>query len=319
MKAIKFKKRKTVAQLVIVPMVISASFSAIALPPWSEFGQASAVLDTLNSLQGGCPIESRDGLSLYTASPRAGGEGGLDIWVAHRPDEDSAFGLAENLGPPVNSSYNDFCPTPIGGNYLFFVSTRPSPHACSDDTATGDIYLTRWNPAKGWDEPTHLGCAEDGEGPNTAGAEFSPSLVEAEGRTFLFFSSTGYTGSHDIMVSEMTQDDTFPPGIPVTELNTEFDDRMPHVAKDGLEVVYSSDRPTWGNGQPAFGGQDVYYAWRESLSEPFSDPINLGPGINTSDSETRSSFSWDRERVNFGRAGEIYVTERQRIRGNSQN
>lgn len=312
MKLIMLLNKKTIAKLAIAPMVVGASLNAVALPPWSDFGPASAVLDTMNSVQGGCPIESRDGLSLYMASPRPGGEGGLDIWVAHRPDKGSSFGLAENLAPPVNSSYNDFCPTPIGGNYLFFVSTRPSPHACGEDTTTGDIYLTRWNPAKGWDEPVHLGCAEDGAGPNTAGSEFSPSLVEDKGRTFLFFSSTGYTDSHDIMVSEMRPDGTFPPATPVFELNTEFDDRMPNVAKDGLEVVFSSTRP---NG---FGSQDVYYAWRESLDDPFSDPVNLGSGINTAGGETRAGFSWDRERVNFGRGGEIYVTERYRVRGNSQ-
>lgn len=319
MKGINFQQRKSVAHLAIIPMILGASASAIALPPWSDFGPASAVLDIMNSVQGGCPIESRDGLTIYTASSRDGGEGGLDIWIATRPDEDSAFGLAENLGPPVNTSFNDFCPTPIGGKFLLFVSTRPADDACSDDPATGDMYLTRWNPAKGWQDPVNLGCAETGEGPNTAGAEFSPALVEDGGRTFLFFSSTGYTDSHDIMVSEMEPDGTFPPATPVWELNTASDDRMPNVSKDGLEIVFSSARDSWGGGEPAFGAQDVYYASRESLDDLFSDPVNLGPGINTADSETRASFSWDRERVNFGRTGEIYVTEREKLRGRDRD
>jgi hypothetical protein len=298
--------------LTVVLMGLSAS--VVALPPWSEFGPATADLDTANSVAGGCPIESRDGHSLYMASNRPGGEGDLDIWVAHRPDKDAAFGLAENLGPPVNSEYADFCPTPIGGKYLFFVSTRPAgPNeiVCGG----GDMYLTRLNPARGWEAPLNLGCAETGEGPNTAGSEFSPSLVEAEGKTFLFFSSTGYTDTHDLMVSQLRPDGSFAPATPVGELNTEHDDRMPNVSKDGLEIVFSSSRPTWGDGQAAFGGFDVYYAKRNSTDEPFSEPINLGPGINTAGSETRSSFSWDRERVHFGRAGEIYVTKREKIRG----
>lgn len=299
----------------ISTILFCTSFTALASPPWSDFGNAVAVQDEVNSVQGGCPIESRDGLTLYTASPRPGGEGGLDIWVNHRLNKDSAFGPAENLDPPVNSSANDFCPTPIGGNYLFFVSTRQTEDACSEDPSTGDIYLTQWNPAQGWLEPVNIGCAETGEGPNTAGSEFSPSFVEAEGRTFLYFSSTGYNDSHDIMVSEMQEDGSFPPATPVSELNTLSDDRMPNVSKDGLEVVFSSARADWGGGQAAYGAQDVYYASRESLDEPFSAPVNLGPGINTAGSETRASFSWDRTRVNFGRAGEIYVTEREKQRG----
>jgi hypothetical protein len=292
---------------------LCASSTALAKPRWSDFGPATAVLDTANSVAGGCPIESRDGLSLYMASSKAGGEGGLDIWVAHRPDKGSAFGMAENLGAPVNSAYNDYCPTPLNGKYLFFVSTRPAE---ADGVACGggDIYLTRDNPAHGWDTPLNLGCAETGDGVNTSGGEFSPSLVEAGGNVYLYFSSDG-TGDHDIYVSMMQPDGSFPPGVAVDELNTEFDDRMPNVSKDGLEIVYSSSRPTWGGGEAAFGSFDVYYAWRNSVDEPFSEPVNLGPGVNTADGETRSSFSWDGERVNFGRAGEIYVTEREKLRG----
>jgi hypothetical protein len=113
----------------------------------------------------------------------------------------------------------------------------------------------------------------------------------------------------------MLPDGSFAAATAVAELNTEHDDRMPNLTKDGLEIVFASSRPTWGGGQPAFGSFDIYYAWREHVDEPFSDPVNLGPGINTAGGETRSSFSWDRERVHFGRAGEIYVTKRERVRG----
>jgi len=292
---------------------LGASSTVLAKPRWSDFGPATAVLDTANSVAGGCPIESRDGLSLYMASSRDGGEGGLDVWVAHRPTKDSAFGMAENLGKPVNSPDNDYCPTPVGGKYLFFVSTRP---AGPDGVACGggDIYLTRNNPAHGWDSPINLGCAETGDGVNTQGGEFSPSLVEAGGNVYLYFSSD-HTGNHDLYVSMMQPDGSFSSGVAVDELNTEFDDRMPSVSKDGLEIVYSSSRPTWGGGQTSFGSFDVYYAWRNTVDEPFSEPINLGGDINTADGETRSSFSWDGERINFGRAGEIYVTEREKLRG----
>jgi len=292
---------------------LGKSSTTIANPRWSDFGPATAVLDTANSVAGGCPIESRDGLSLYMATGRDGGEGGLDIWVAHRPNKDAAFGLAENLGATVNSPDNDYCPTPIGGKYLFFVSTRPAKPG-SVACGGGDIYLTRKNPAHGWETPMNLGCAETGDGVNTSGGEFSPSLVEAGGNVYLYFSSD-YTGNHDLYVSMMQPDGSFPPGVAVDELNTEFDDRMPSVSKNGLEIVYASSRPTWGSGQAAFGSFDIYHASRNHLDEPFSEPVNLGAGINTDDGETRSSFSWDGTRVNFGRAGEIYVTEREKLRG----
>ena len=52
----------------------------------------------------GCPIQSPDDLSLYIASNRPGGRGGLDIWVATRSSTSSPWGAPTNLGEPVNSA-----------------------------------------------------------------------------------------------------------------------------------------------------------------------------------------------------------------------
>lgn len=284
---------------------------AVAGPHFTSWGDAVPQPDTDNSVAGGCPIESKDGLSLYMASDRAGGLGMLDIWVADRLDTDEPFGEAYNLGAPVNSAAADFCPTPLSGFYLMFVSSRPGADACGG----GDIHIVRRNPAKGWGEPVRLGCAEDGEGPNTSGAEFSPSLVEIGGQVYLYYSSDGGGGDQDIYVSQLLPDGSFSVGERVDELSTPDDDRMPNISKDGREIVFSSNRATWGNGQPAWGGQDVYSSTRASTDEPWSEPFNLGPGINTADDETRASMSWDRTRLLFGRNGEIYLSTREKLRG----
>ena len=99
---------------------------------------------------------------------------------------------------------NDFCPTPIYGSYLLFVSERPGPGKCNAGPGSGDIYLVRRNAAFGWGEPRHLGCVENGTGPNSSGAEFSPSLVTTAEGTFLVFFSTA-TGNHDIYRSRMSR------------------------------------------------------------------------------------------------------------------
>jgi hypothetical protein len=70
----------------------------------------------------GCPIESPDGRALFFASNRPGGKGGLDIWVAFRNSPNEAWNEPQNL--PINSSSDDFCPTPLPGGELFFVSRR---------------------------------------------------------------------------------------------------------------------------------------------------------------------------------------------------
>ena len=69
-------------------------------------------------------------------------------------------------------------------------SCPPAAGGCG----AGDIYRTRNHPVRGWLVPTHLGCQANGTGPNFAGGEFSPSIVETDAGTYLFYSSTGLDG-----------------------------------------------------------------------------------------------------------------------------
>src|SRR5262245_25671715 len=77
---------------------------------FSGWQVASPEANVNTSVNDGCPIESRDGLSLYLASNRPGTSGGNDIWVADRLSKDAPWGTPQNLGAPVNSAANDFCP-----------------------------------------------------------------------------------------------------------------------------------------------------------------------------------------------------------------
>jgi hypothetical protein len=278
---------------------------------WSPWSVATPVAEVNSPFADGCPMESRDGLSLYIASTRTGTLGGNDIWAADRASKDEPFGQPVNLGAPVNTPANDFCPTPIQGSYLIFVSERPGDGTCNSRPGFGDMYIVRRNAAVGWGEPRHLGCVETGTGPNSEGAEFSPSLVNTEEGTFLYFSSTA-SGNHDIYRSRRGHDGTFGPPSPVHELNTEFDDRMPNVSADGLEIVFSSNRPVDAHGTATFGSFDVFVSRRNSARKQWSAPVNLGPNVNTAGSETRSTLSWDGRRLYFGRDGDIYSSTRTR-------
>lgn len=277
----------------------------------SAWGPAVPEVDVnLNTAGEGCPIETPDGLSLLFASNREE-PGGNDIWVANRDTVGSAWTPPQKLAA-ANSASADFCPTPID-RYLFFVSTRRDGTPCGP--SGGDIHVMRQSPTGDWTDPTRLGCAPDG--PNTAGAEFSPSLVAAADGTYLFFSSDG-SGGQDIYMSTLGPNG-FEPGVLVDRLSTAgWDDRMPNVRaleRGGFEVVFSSDRPTSGPGHrfAAFGSQDVYTSTIMSSLRTgnWSDPVNLGPNVNTTGSETRASLSADGQRLHFGRDGDIFVSPRQ--------
>lgn len=274
---------------------------------FSSWSTATLEPNVSSTSADGCPIESPNGLSLYIASnrdPYGGTSDGNDIWVAERPSVDAEFGAPVRLPAPVNSTAADFCPTPLSGKSLLFVSARAIPGACG----AGDIYLTRLHPVRGWEVPGNLGCTATGDGPNSAGGEFSPSLVETAQGTMLFYSGPG-AGGQDLYVSVRRPDGTFAPGTPVAELNTGYADQMPNVTRDGLEMVFVSDRPG-GAGQ-----LDVWTSTRPTTADSWSAPVNLGPAVNTAAAESRPSISGDRERLHFGRLGDIWVSSRAQQTG----
>ncbi|HYZ20087.1 MAG TPA: hypothetical protein VE615_11125 [Gaiellaceae bacterium] len=253
----------------------------------------------------GCPMQSPDGLSLYMASNRPGGVGLLDIWVAHRASRHDPWGAPDNLGEPVNSAADDFCPTPIRGDGLFFVSREALAGSCG----LGDIYFTR-NAGGQWTEPQHLACAPDG--PNSPLDEQGPSYIKAGGNASLYFSRGSGAVPGDIYVSHGVVGSEFGPAEPVVELNhPTANDIQPNVRKDGREVVFSSNRAG------TLGGQDIWASTRQTPHGPWSTPVNLGPAVNTAAGETRPSLSWLARTLLFGRApgpegmSDIYVAARR--------
>lgn len=303
---------RTILLVVVGLVAVGAPANARPFADWAPARAIDTVGDNsleLNTPQlDGCPIQSPDGLSLYMASNRPRFEGDtrtdLDIWVARRASTDAPFGDPVNLGAPVNSPHDDFCPTPVRGKRLFFVSRRTTPQSCG----MGDIYVTHDNPAHGWTEPVHLGC--DPVGPNSALDEQGPSYVEPGGAPLLFFSRSSSAVPGDLFVS-VGQGDGFGVAQPVTELNDPAaNDIQPNVRKDGREVVWSSNR------DGTLGGQDIWVATRATVSDPWSAPTNLGSAVNTVAGESRPSLSWDAGTLLFGRApgpegsSDIFVTTR---------
>jgi hypothetical protein len=287
--------------------------------PWSTATRVEAHPGTDPSFNGpaldGCPFISRDGKTFYMASNRPGGLGGIDIWVSTRASDDDAWGAPVNVGAPINSASNDFCPTIARDGHLFyFVSNRPG--GCGGD----DIYTSRLR-SQGWDAPENLGCQV-----NSAGNEASPMpLPEAGSGPVLYFSSNrvggfsteavGVTvGDADLYVSE-SHGGVFGSPALVPGANSAAEDGQPNVRRDGLELFFFSNRPG------TLGMADIYAATRASTSDSWSTPVNLGPNVNSADgAETRPSLSWDGTTLYFGStrlggegSSDHYVTTRQAL------
>ena len=80
-------------------------------------------------------------------------------------------------------------------------------------------------------------------------------------------------------------------------INSTYADARPTMSPDGLLLFFDSSRPG------GFGGQDLYMTRRTTLSDPWGTPVNLGPLVNTNDTEECARISadgstlyWDAER-----------------------
>jgi hypothetical protein len=301
-----------VSGVVTTAAVLAKQFGPWGTPVSAEEGSDPQLNTAFND---GCPILSPDGLTLYMATNRPGSVGNLlpsgaldnqNIWIARRETTASGWGAPQPLPAPINTAADDFCPTPVRGRGLFFVSKR--------EEGNGDIYFARQNADGGWDEPARLG-----PNINSPLEEWSPSYFEDEaGQPVLYFSrNTPGTNSHDIFQSVNFGPAELAPG----GVNGAASDARPNVRRNGREIVWDANRQ--GN-----GNQDIWTSSRASTSEPWGPAVHLTQVSSPTHNDTRASLSWDgtfllvgsnRPADATGRPGEggndIYVATRSQVRG----
>ena len=309
------------AAIVATILLVATIARAMQFSDWAPAASVESIPGTTSvfntAFQDGCPAPSKDGLTFYMASTRPGGYGGIDIWVAQRESADDPWGDPVNLGPTINTAADEFCPGPLrNGHGLLFVSTRAGGCGLSD------MYISRYHEKRGWLAAENLGCTV-----NSAADEASPILVEYDGLTEFYFSSTragGVTseapgaiaGDSDIYVAPVAQDGSIGTPVPAPGLNTAAGEFRPHVRRDGLEIFFDSNAPGGS------GGLDIWTAVRESTGDAWWPAQNAGPNINSSGNETRPYLSWGASTLYFGttRAGiegvaDIWFTTRLKKKG----
>lgn len=253
--------------------------------PWTQAVRVESATGSHVDFNGptldGCPFIARDDKTFFMASDRPGGLGGIDIWVSTRTGKREPWSAPVNLGAPINSADNDFCPTMAAdGRQFYFVSNRPG--GCGGD----DIYTSRLSRHGVFGPVGNLGCEV-----NSPQNEASPfPLVERHNGQVLYFSSTR-SGLGDVYLSEWRQGAFRSPEILAEVSSNVFVDGHPNVRHDGLEMFLFSNRE---------GNNDIYSSSRKNTRDPWSTPVNLGPLVNSDASETRPSLSWDGKTLYFG-------------------
>ena len=216
---------------------------------------------------------------------------------------DFVFAEPENLGPPINTSFNEGLPRiSSDGLYLHFSSTRPGGYG------ENDIWVAKRKSTKDeWEPAANLGPRV-----NSSDVDLWPS-ISADGLTLYFYSlRPGGYGSGDIwQTTRPTVNDDW--GSPVNFgplINSSADDGAAFVAADGLELYFDSDR---------LGDYDLYVSRRSSIQDEWAEPVKLNV-LNTIYSDAAASLSSDGLTMffesdrpgGFGR-WDFYMTTRETI------
>lgn len=273
--------RTMIAPIMIVFCIVSAALltdgQVRRAPEFSDWSAPVNIGPPINTQwDDNVPVLSKNEKSLFFTSTRPdGGFGDEDIWVSRRQNKNARWGEPVNLGAGINTRYTDRIRSlSADGRILLFQSNRPS-----GGQGGNDIWAAfRQNPNDdfGWSRPVNLGPVI-----NTQYNEVAARYIfdERYPRGDLFYSSmkTGGFGGSDIYESDVT-DSGFAVPRNVLELNTASHESCFWVRNDGLEIIFTSNRPD------LTGDVNLYDLWtstRSSIYEPWSPAHSLGATINS--------------------------------------
>ena len=213
---------------------------------WTEPTPIAAVNGKYDDLG---PEPSADGRSLYFYSNRPGGSGGYDLWVSYKGE--GGWQEPGNLGPRVNSEFNDYGPTVTSdGKTLYFASNRPQPQDTDEPnpdawpaTVREDLYQR--------DYDLYMTVVTDsGVGEATAIAELNTEYNEGAPAVspvgdFLYFGSDrpGGEGGFDVYRSRRLRGTHREPTNLGDAVNTAANELDPGLTTGGYALYFSSDRP----------------------------------------------------------------------------
>jgi len=182
--------------------------------------------------------------------------------------EFSDWSAPVNLGPVVNSAYNDQHPSiSKDGLSLYFVSNRPGGFGGNDIWVTQRATLDA-----PWGSPRNLGPAI-----NTSSNDFAPNLPIDGHHLYMNSDRPSGCGGSDLYVAwRRDKDDDFGWNPPVNlgcTVNTIYDEAGPTFFEDeatGVQSLYftSFNRPG------GLGDFDIYLSTRSNDDEPW------GPGVD---------------------------------------
>lgn len=210
----------------------------------------------------------------------------------------------ENMGGRINSPFSEHSPV-ISANDTVLLYTARRPECLGADPAAmfydEDIYVSynrngEWTPGVNIDRPV-----------NATGHDATISL-SADGKNLYLYRHKKAGGLYRTEFNEVEQRWNEPHAV-ARPLNSKYYEASICQSADSSMLFFTSDRP---GGQ---GGRDIYMVRRTGRGS-WSDPVNLGPTVNTPFDEDAPYFHPDGKTLYYSSNGpnsiggfDIFVTE----------
>ena len=214
----------------------------------------------------------------------------------------------QNLGPAVNSEYNEYWPAlSVDEQILMFTVMLPLNLPAGEDPGTFQedfYYATRrdenWEPRVNAGKPLNT---DDNEGAQS---------LTADGKTLWFTACNRRDGQGmcDLYFSTWKDGKWSRPINAGSPINSVYSEKHPAISADGRTLYFTSNRP---GGR---GSYDIWVAMRGG--EGWSEPVNLGDSVNTSGLEQSPFIHPDQQSLYFASngwpgmgQGDLYLTKRK--------
>ncbi|MDN3491439.1 TolB-like translocation protein [Winogradskyella bathintestinalis] len=192
------------------------------------------------------PFLSPDNLRLYFASNRPTSNNStatkdFDIWYVERTNKTSSWSQPINLGPPINTSSDEFYPSIALSKNLYFTSVK------ENSESQDDIYVSRWE-NNTYSNPIKLDSTI-----NSDGSEFNAFIAPDE--SYLLFSGwkrKDGVGSGDLYISKQNNGKWTQAKNLSDKINSKHIDYSPFVNQNTKILYFTSRRSTISNHDTGF-------------------------------------------------------------------
>lgn len=244
------------------------------------------------------PIVSPDGTKLYFSRQfhpdNIGGvDDAEDIWVSELDEETGEWLPARNVGPPLNTEGPNFISSisTVDGKEVLILGNRYGKKGrmytgVSQATVEGDSFS----------DP--VGMDIENEYNYSPNADF---FLTANGDALIISAERDDTyGLRDLYVCFKNEDGSWSePKNLGNDINTIGEEESPFMSQDGKTLYFSSDS------YKGYGGADIYVSFKlDDTWTRWSEPENLGPGINKEGNDEYFSIPPTGQNLYFTRSDE---------------